>query len=56
VLVGDAGPDAVLKEAVRRIPTARSPALARTKVLPLEALAGHEQEEKRRKETSGNEK
>ncbi|CAD6265759.1 unnamed protein product [Miscanthus lutarioriparius] len=37
VLVGDAGPDAVLKEAVRRIPTAGSPALAGAKVLPLEA-------------------
>jgi hypothetical protein len=37
VLVGDAGPDAVLKEAIRRIPTAGSPALAGAKVLPLEA-------------------
>nr|CAB3480535.1 unnamed protein product [Digitaria exilis] len=37
VLVGDAGPDAVLKEAVRRIPTAGFPALAGAKVLPLEA-------------------
>jgi hypothetical protein len=37
VLVGDAGPDAVLKEAVRRIPTAGSPSLAGAKVLPLEA-------------------
>ncbi|CAO2201185.1 unnamed protein product [Urochloa humidicola] len=36
VLVGDAGPDAVLREAVRRIPTAGSPALAGAKVLPLE--------------------
>ncbi|RCV30446.1 hypothetical protein SETIT_6G095400v2 [Setaria italica] len=36
VLVGDAGPDAVLKEAVRRIPTAGSPVLAGAKVLPLE--------------------
>ncbi|RLN03573.1 chaperone protein ClpB [Panicum miliaceum] len=42
VLVGDAGPDAVLKEAVKRIPTAGSPALAGAKVLPLEAeLAKH---------------
>ncbi|RLM66588.1 uncharacterized protein C2845_PM16G04090 [Panicum miliaceum] len=46
VLVGDAGPDAVLKEAVRRIPTAGSPALAGAKVLPLEALAGHEWEKR----------
>ncbi|GJN09718.1 hypothetical protein PR202_ga27749 [Eleusine coracana subsp. coracana] len=37
VLVGDAGPDAVLREAIRRIPTAGSPALAEAKVLPLEA-------------------
>uniref|UniRef100_A0A0E0ASW4 Clp R domain-containing protein n=1 Tax=Oryza glumipatula TaxID=40148 RepID=A0A0E0ASW4_9ORYZ len=37
VLVGDAGPDAVLKEAIRRIPTAGFPALAGAKVLPLEA-------------------
>ncbi|KAL6842277.1 hypothetical protein ACP4OV_027925 [Aristida adscensionis] len=37
VVVGDAGPDAVLKEAIRRIPTAGSPALAGAKVLPLEA-------------------
>ncbi|WVZ94294.1 hypothetical protein U9M48_040200 [Paspalum notatum var. saurae] len=37
VLVGDAGTDAVLKEAVRRIPTSGSPALAGAKVLPLEA-------------------
>ncbi|KAL6659154.1 hypothetical protein ACP70R_003194 [Stipagrostis hirtigluma subsp. patula] len=37
VLVGDAGPDAVLKEAIRRIATAGSPALAGAKVLPLEA-------------------
>lgn len=37
VLVGDAGPDAVLKEAIRRIPTASSPALAAAKVLQLEA-------------------
>ncbi|KAJ1267958.1 hypothetical protein BS78_07G098900 [Paspalum vaginatum] len=37
VLVGDAGTDAVLKEAVRRIPTSGSTALAGAKVLPLEA-------------------
>lgn len=37
VLVGDAGPDTVLKEAVRRIPTSGSPGLAGAKVLPLEA-------------------
>ncbi|XP_006659250.2 protein SMAX1-like [Oryza brachyantha] len=37
VLVGDAGPDAVLKEAIRRIPTAGLPSLAGAKVLPLEA-------------------
>ncbi|XP_062191139.1 protein SMAX1-like [Phragmites australis] len=37
VLVGDAGPDAVLKEAIRRIPAAGSPALAGAKVVPLEA-------------------
>ncbi|XP_062194885.1 protein SMAX1-like [Phragmites australis] len=37
VLVGDAGPDAVLKEAIRRIPTTGSPSLAGAKVLPLEA-------------------
>uniref|UniRef100_A0A0D9X5V6 Clp R domain-containing protein n=1 Tax=Leersia perrieri TaxID=77586 RepID=A0A0D9X5V6_9ORYZ len=37
VLVGDAGPDAVLREAIRRIPTAGFPALAGAKVLPLEA-------------------
>jgi hypothetical protein len=37
VLVGDAGPDAVLKEAIRRIPMAGSPSLAVAKVLPLEA-------------------
>jgi hypothetical protein len=37
VLVGDVGPDAVLKEAIRMIPTAGSPALAGAKVLPLEA-------------------
>ncbi|TVU14042.1 hypothetical protein EJB05_37487, partial [Eragrostis curvula] len=37
VLVGDSGPDAVLEEAIRRIPTAGSPALVGAKVLPLEA-------------------
>ncbi|KAM0870792.1 hypothetical protein ACQ4PT_039804 [Festuca glaucescens] len=37
VLVGDAGPDAILKDAVRRIPTASSPALAAAKILRLEA-------------------
>ncbi|CAM0911328.1 unnamed protein product [Alopecurus aequalis] len=37
VLVGDAGPDAMLKEVIRRIPTARSPVLAAAKILPLEA-------------------
>jgi hypothetical protein len=37
VLVGDAGPDAILKEAIRRIPTATSPALAAAKILRLEA-------------------
>jgi hypothetical protein len=37
VLVGDAGPDAILKEAIRRIPTASSPALAAAKILRLEA-------------------
>lgn len=36
VLVGDAGPDAILKEAIRRIPTASSPALAAAKILRLE--------------------
>jgi hypothetical protein len=36
VLVGDAGTDAVLKEAIRRIPSAGSPVLAGAKVLPLE--------------------
>ena len=37
VLVGDAGPDAILKEVIRRIPTASSPALAAAKILRLEA-------------------
>ncbi|KAG8087020.1 hypothetical protein GUJ93_ZPchr0010g9052 [Zizania palustris] len=37
VLVGDAGLDSVLKEAIRRIPAAGSPVLAGAKVLPLEA-------------------
>ncbi|XP_047075400.1 protein SMAX1-like [Lolium rigidum] len=37
VIVGDAGPDAILKEAIRRIPTASSPALAAAKILRLEA-------------------
>uniref|UniRef100_A0ACD6A3Y1 Uncharacterized protein n=1 Tax=Avena sativa TaxID=4498 RepID=A0ACD6A3Y1_AVESA len=37
VLVGDAGPDAIVKEAIRRIPTASSPALAAAKILRVEA-------------------
>ncbi|KAI4973439.1 hypothetical protein ZWY2020_035700 [Hordeum vulgare] len=37
VIIGDSGPDMVLKEAIRRIPTASSPSLAAAKILHLEA-------------------